>query len=1830
LPLPLPPARPEEKLDPEVRRNIERLIFLHQARRDIEAGFRREEQREEELARRGPALHGLIRGATEAGRGLRALPTAYLAGVEKIPEVTAGLLDPERKRPVLRKIGEKAGEATQLGIQLGVPGMIYGTAGAEAAEALGITTQRPSRRGLTPGQKAKQVLGSGVRLALFKVLPKLGTQKGQVVKPFLNWLGRKAATGIVAVPAVKRSLEAMQKTIAEGGSPQDAFLAALDTGATESTLFYLAGKMNQWFDQKGRTFRELVPVEPPTAPGAPPTGRKAKDIARPPFEFRERRVHPFAEPRARRAEAREAAFQREAEAITEGAAREAIEKQVLSRPPQRMQVRPLPVSKKQRELERHLLRKKQLAQLATQPREVEFREWKAQQKLRKRAAQHVHPKQEFARQPIPTPEAAPERGALTAPTPPGVPPPAPPRPPGAARELAARGVEAGRVVERRPLPTRKPAPTKVPPSEGLGLPPGATMEAPRNQPYKEVRVSVPKTAALAHFRKEITALQAQARGETGIDKSMTNTEIKIVKQNIAKVQKTPGKTVDMRAFQPVERPARPLPTKVPGPPTAEPKPPKAAKSLKPGPVTAIRSPGEKQGQKAHTAFVELDDMVASHKPVGDTLVADKRFGGFQPRKYARGTPEHDLVFERAAALDVGELLSGTLRGDSGPPITSPNAHLVGGHGRTMTLKVAAARGGLKAYDAAVRKRAASLGIDIKGMKQPVLVRVVDMHPAGLKAKRLAEATNISATTAQPVLQAARRAKAVGPIKAGILKSLRLERPEGGKPITFREAVKHPTRGRAFREMLRKDTPSAEQATYFTKAGELTPAGEAYAEARLLLEGYPAKTVEAVQAGRASLAGTLTQTLPQVLALKRDFPGADISKPMTEAVDFLARNPEVTKPGHVEDVLGQTMLIGKAQKLSGTGRMLTDWLLSKPPGAKRTFAESPAQARKVLGAALSEMGQPLLAAGRTPLDILQQALKPAARPLPTKAPTGEELIAERFKDVPREFQEEMPPGRTPLGGLPFLPGPKGAIRKGQQTLLPAKDVKFQKRHQKPLPTKARFPKEADPLRLPPDAEVEAVKLDAAMARREVRRFAGRKFAKEPGVVEKPTLWTRIKRHPAIQAITRGSINPETSIEEMAGKGSTLYKAVNEGLREGRHTATNLYVGGRNSGLDALKKHGMTEKYIAQSQSKSVPWLGGTRKLPVGVVGWIYQLTRDPYAKKVLSRDGVTFETNAKPWRIAPAEIPRLVAELKARYPKDAAFADFAFETRNIVWGPRIQRIAWQETGRKINLTGKYTPVMRDIRRLRAERAWLNTPEAQYKRFMSEMFAGYGGEDAAREFGGSQAKAEARLATVAREQSLRGPRPELTVSPKSRKGRIGGSAPIFVTDQYTNYFNELNRMATYVGKALPVRNAKYVLTQIEPAVREAFADGDIRMQDLYNHLRAYEGRDIGTGSTMERMAGGMMRRLTRGVLSLKPHTGAIQTISYGTALVDIPAKHLFSKDALFGSGKQTMKEIKQWGPELEVRFEGIGRMFMTPTLSPSIKEQVRLFYGGKRPLASRVGLSMIRAGDRWAVLRLWRANKHWAQADGFTGEKLMQETRRRTMRVMDRTQPTSDPMTLARLQMEARRSPVQKALVFLTGQANKLTNIAVRAVNTYQHSKGTMADKAKLAKDVTISLGLNAAAVYGIGTGMRHLYGYDATEKSFADHVVGVMNRAMGGWLLVAPTQEKIVSVIRKVAKGKSHLFLEPRHNPLVEAGDTGIEVISAIAQLYYDDPRFKTGARRGEKKWPTNMRRAILAAMRALAVLTGAPTGGIEQIGRPTVLPKQGKEPVGLPRLIRGR
>jgi len=797
---------------------------------------------------------------------------------------------------------------------------------------------------------------------------------------------------------------------------------------------------------------------------------------------------------------------------------------------------------------------------------------------------------------------------------------------------------------------------------------------------------------------------------------------------------------------------RPLPTKVPTPQVTEPKPPKATKSLKPGKVTAIRAPGVKESQKAWYAVVDLDEMIASHKPVGATITKDPRFKGFQPREYKPGSPEHETVRRIAEAPDAGELLSGTAFGQSGPPVLTPDGTLIAGSGRTIGLKGADAQGKLKAYYKQVRDRAANLGIKAKGVKKPVLVRVVDLHPQGAKARRLAEVTNVPVTTAQPILQAARRAKAVGPIKAGILQSLRLERPEGGKPITFREAVKHPTRGRAFREMLRKDTPTAEQATYFTKGGELTPAGEAYAEARLLLEGYPAKTVEAVQGQRPSLAGTLTQTLPQVLALKRDYPTADISKPMTEAVAFLARNPQVTKPGHVEDVLGQTMLIGKPQTLSKTAKMLTDWLVSKPAGAKRTFAESPAQARKVLGAALSEMGQPLLAAGRTPLDILQAALKPKARPLPTAAPTGEELIAEQFKDVPREFQEQMPPGRTPLGGLPFLPGPKGAIRRGQQTLLPPKELKFQKRALKPVPRKYRVPKEPDPLRLPAEAEVEAVKLDAALARREVRRFAGRRFVKKEGVVEEPTLWTRIKRNPVVQAVTRGSINPETSIEQMAGRDSRLYKVVNEGLREGRHDATRLYVGGRNRGLDTLKKHGMSEKYIGQSQSKSVPWLGGKKKLPVGLVGWIYQLAKDPYARKALTKDGVTFEQNMNPWRIKPRQIAQLEREFRSRYPKDAAFADFAFLERNLGWGPRIQRTAWKETGRKINLTGKYTPVMRDIRRLRAERAYLNTPEAQYKRFMSEMFAGYGGQDALREFGGSQAAAEARLATVAREHKL----------------------------------------------------------------------------------------------------------------------------------------------------------------------------------------------------------------------------------------------------------------------------------------------------------------------------------------------------------------------------------------------------------------------------------------------------------------------------------------------
>ncbi|MHC4202699.1 MAG: hypothetical protein ACYSU0_22130, partial [Planctomycetota bacterium] len=662
------------------------------------------------------------------------------------------------------------------------------------------------------------------------------------------------------------------------------------------------------------------------------------------------------------------------------------------------------------------------------------------------------------------------------------------------------------------------------------------------------------------------------------------------------------------------------------------------------------------------------------------------------------------------------------------------------------------------------------------------------------------------------------------------------------------------------------------------------------------------------------------------------------------------------------------------------------------------------------------------------------MKPAARPLPTKAPTEKELIAEHFKDVPREFQEQMPPGRTPLGGLPFLPGPKGAIRKGQQTLLPPKDIKFQKRVLKPPPKKLGLPKEGEPLRVPSEAEVAGRKLTASKARSEVAKFAGQKFPRKEGWVEEPSRWTRIKRGRVFQALTRGSVTPETTLEQFAGKGSTTYKATADTLREGEHQAGARYYAGHDQVRAFNKKRGITPKHITASESKGALWLGGKRKIPPGVVADIYATAMDPDGRRALTKDGVTFVNNRKRWRIPPADVARLRSEFKSRFPKDAAFTEWVFQFVNQVFGPEIQKAAWQETGFKMNLKRNYWQMVRDSTYLRRQRAWLTTPEAQHQRAMTEMFEGMGG----------RAAAHARLSTVAKQQSLRGGTPEPTGFAYSRRGRIGGSAPILMTGIYTKFFNLLNQMAHYSGKAVPLRDARHVLSAIDPLVRDAFPDGDIRMKVMYDHLRAYEGRDIPPPGDVESIAGGMLRRGMKGILGFRLQTGAIQPISYLNALTEIPAKHLFSRETLFGSGKQSMAEIKNWVPTLRARFEGIGRMFMTPTFAPTVKEQVRLFYGGKRPLPERVGLWHIRAGDRMTMIRLWRASKSLAMEQGFKGDEMFTEARKIVMRTTDRTQPSSRPMSLARLQMQARASPMTKAAVFLTNVANKQVNIALRAI------------------------------------------------------------------------------------------------------------------------------------------------------------------------------------------
>ena len=123
----------------------------------------------------------------------------------------------------------------------------------------------------------------------------------------------------------------------------------------------------------------------------------------------------------------------------------------------------------------------------------------------------------------------------------------------------------------------------------------------------------------------------------------------------------------------------------------------------------------------------------------ESLIASRKRGYLQPRDEAINAASAVQVNRIADNLNFDQV-SEASNAQNGAPIATPGGEVWGGNGRAIAIRTAYENGKAGAYKAALERWAAENGVDIAGIENPVLVRVVS-DKGRLSWRDLATASN---------------------------------------------------------------------------------------------------------------------------------------------------------------------------------------------------------------------------------------------------------------------------------------------------------------------------------------------------------------------------------------------------------------------------------------------------------------------------------------------------------------------------------------------------------------------------------------------------------------------------------------------------------------------------------------------------------------------------------------------------------------------------------------------------------------------------------------------------------------------------------------------------------------------------------------------------------------------------------------------------------------------------------------------------------------------------------------------------------------------------------
>lgn len=280
------------------------------------------------------------------------------------------------------------------------------------------------------------------------------------------------------------------------------------------------------------------------------------------------------------------------------------------------------------------------------------------------------------------------------------------------------------------------------------------------------------------------------------------------------------------------------------------------------------------------------------------------------------------------------------------------------------------------------------------------------------------------------------------------------------------------------------------------------------------------------------------------------------------------------------------------------------------------------------------------------------------------------------------------------------------------------------------------------------------------------------------------------------------------------------------------------------------------------------------------------------------------------------------------------------------------------------------------------------------------------------------------------------------------RTGGDAPLEIRDIFVEYNNTVMAGSGILHLSESINKAKTLLkTREVSSVLESSRNGK-RVRDAFNTFydsaaAMWAGGTFSPQDAVSSTVREVARKITRGSLAFNPRVATYQLVSLSMLKTEMRSSDV-NRAILEGAGfNADYDRRKAKDATIRNRTEGSNQGLINLTSEGGAQ------FGGEiksRKRSEERGFGGIRWMDNMVIRIAWASAEIQAMRETGNTDRLSDSIQNRTgeiaRKVINRTQPTFDPLSIPLIGVEARRKPLLRALTMFRAQRSKNIDMTIR--------------------------------------------------------------------------------------------------------------------------------------------------------------------------------------------